>query len=89
MSLVRDSSGRPTHTIAQVEDITERRRAEESVRESSRQLAEAQKLAQLGSWEWNPSTGEAVCSEELYRIFGWDPSSGADPRGLPRSRPGR
>jgi PAS domain S-box-containing protein len=75
MSLVRDSSGHPTHTIAQVEDITERRRAEESLRQSSMQLAEAQKLAQLGSWEWNPSTGEAVCSEELFRIFGWDPST--------------
>jgi PAS domain S-box-containing protein len=73
MSLVRDSSGHPTHTIAQVEDITERRRAEEAVRESSRQLAEAQKLAQLGSWEWDPSSDEAICSDELYRIFGWDP----------------
>ena len=44
----------PAYTIAQVQDITERKRAEESIRESSRQLAEAQKLAQLGSWQWSP-----------------------------------
>jgi PAS domain S-box-containing protein len=73
MSLVRDSSGNPMYTIAQIEDITERKRVEESVQRSSRQLAEAQKLAQIGSWEWSPLSGEATRSDELYRIFGWDP----------------
>ena len=82
MSLVRDSSGAPAYTIAQVEDITERKRAEEAVRKTSRQLAEAQKLARLGSWEWEVVSDQATCSEELYRIFDWDldttaPSLGA------------
>ena len=52
MSLVHDSNGQPAYAIGQVQDITERKRAEESMRESRRQLAEAQKLAQLGSWQW-------------------------------------
>jgi PAS domain S-box-containing protein len=56
-------------------DITERKRAEESLKRSRRQLAEAQKLAHTGSWEWDPTTGETICSDELYRIFGWDPST--------------
>ncbi len=73
MSLVRDGSGQPAYTIAQVEDITERRLAEESIKESRRQLAEAQKLAQLGSWECRVESEEVVWSEELYRIHGLDP----------------
>ena len=73
MSLVRDSSGNPMYTIAQVEDITERKRVEESVQRSGRQLAEAQKLAHIGSWEWSPLSGEVTRSDELYRILGWDP----------------
>jgi PAS domain S-box-containing protein len=59
--------------VAQIKDIAERRRAEESLRESRELLAEAQKLAQLGSWEWSLETGEVTWSEELYRIFGLDP----------------
>ena len=74
VSLVRDSSGEPVHTIAQVEDITERRRSEESLRESRRLLAEAQELAQLGSWQWSLDSGEFTWSDELYRIFGLDPA---------------
>ncbi len=75
VSLVRDSAGEPAYTIAQVEDITERRRAEESLLESRRQLAEAQKLANLGSWQWSLETGEVTWSEELYRVFGMDPET--------------
>jgi PAS domain S-box-containing protein len=74
MSLVRDSAGHPMHTIAQIEDITERKIAAEALESNRRQLAEAQKLAQIGSWEWSPLSGETTRSEELYRIFGWDPS---------------
>jgi PAS domain S-box-containing protein len=77
VSLVRDDSGRPEYTIAQVEDITERRRAEESLLESRRQLAEAQKLAQLGSWQWTLESGAVTWSGELYRIYGLDPGAEA------------
>ncbi len=34
------------------------------------QLSEAQRLARLGSWEWDLSDGEVVWSEELQRITG-------------------
>ena len=39
---------------------------------SERQLAEAQALAHLGSWEWDITTGNVRWSAELYRIFGED-----------------
>src|SRR5215469_13151459 len=39
-------------------DITERKRAEQRLRESEAYLAEAQRLSQTGSWAWNPATGD-------------------------------
>ena len=58
--------------LAQAE-IAERRRAEEELRERERQLAEAQQMAQLGSWEWDIRTNTLTWSRELYRIFGLQP----------------
>ncbi len=41
------------------------------LRDSHRQLQEAQQLAQVGSWEWDIRTGNVVWSEEEYRLFGF------------------
>ncbi|MBU1741726.1 MAG: PAS domain S-box protein, partial [Proteobacteria bacterium] len=49
-----------------------RRRAEEELRKSERLLANAQRLAHVGGWEWDVRTGEVEWSEEVYRIFGLD-----------------
>jgi len=38
------------------------------------QLREAQHLAQIGSWEWDPNTDAVTWSQELYRITGRDPN---------------
>jgi PAS domain S-box-containing protein len=38
-------------------------------------LAEAQRLAHLGSWEWDIARNRITWSEELYRLFGIDPGS--------------
>ena len=54
-------------------DITERKDAEESLRRKERELEEAQRLAGVGSWQWDPGTDTVVWSEELYRIAGRDP----------------
>ncbi|HWP82859.1 MAG TPA: PAS domain S-box protein [Bacteroidota bacterium] len=51
-------------------DITERRRAEEQLRTSQLQLAEAQQIARLGNWEWNVITNRVAWSKELFRIYG-------------------
>jgi PAS domain S-box-containing protein len=54
-------------------DITERRRADDLLRQSEYQLAEAQRLARLGSWTWNLDDNVLTWSDELYRIYGLDP----------------
>src|SRR5919112_1121544 len=56
-----------------VHDITERKEAEEKLRRSEASLAEAQRLAHLGSWEWDVGTGEVSWSDETYRIYGYEP----------------
>jgi PAS domain S-box-containing protein len=58
-------------------DLSDRRRSEQALRERERQLSEAQRLAQLGSWSWDPATGQAMWSDEMFRIFGLDSGSGA------------
>ncbi len=39
----------------------------------SRQLADAQRLARLGSWEWDIPRNVVTWSDELYRIYGYEP----------------
>jgi PAS domain S-box-containing protein len=54
------------------EDITERKKAENALRQSGNYLAEAQRLSHTGSFGWRVVTGEIVWSEETFRIFGYD-----------------
>jgi PAS domain S-box-containing protein len=53
-------------------DITERKRAEQTLRESKAYLAEAQKLSQTGSWASKPFGDSRYWSEECYRVLGFD-----------------
>ena len=41
--------------------------------ENEKRFAEAQKMAHIGSWDWNTITDEVHFSDELYRIFGYSP----------------
>jgi PAS domain S-box-containing protein len=54
-------------------DITRRREAEKALRQSESRLAEAQRIARLGHWEWDFQSGEVIWSEEVFRIFGLTP----------------
>jgi PAS domain S-box-containing protein len=71
----------PTGDLVQVVgtmvDVTERRHGEESLRRSESYLAQAQRLAHIGSWAWEiPSRNALYISEEWYRIYGFDPKDG-------------
>jgi PAS domain S-box-containing protein len=70
-------SGDIVEYVGTVIDVTERRRAEEKLRQSEAYLAEAQKLTHTGSWAWDVTTRRALhISEEWYRIYGFDPKQG-------------
>ena len=54
-------------------DDTERKRAEEALRESRERLERAQEIAHLGSWELDLVNNRLTWSDEVYRIFGLQP----------------
>jgi PAS domain S-box-containing protein len=54
-------------------DVTRQRETEEALRAREAQLAEAQRLAHLGSWEWDAAAGRTEWSDEMYRLFGVEP----------------
>lgn len=59
--------------LTQGQRIEERRRAELVLWESQRKLLEAQRIAQLGYWEWDIKTGSVEWSEEVFNIFHLNP----------------
>lgn len=54
-------------------DVTEHKKAEESLRESESSLAKAQRIAHLGNWDWDICNKKLKWSDEIYRIFGLTP----------------
>ncbi|MDO9265299.1 MAG: PAS domain S-box protein, partial [Desulfosalsimonadaceae bacterium] len=52
----------------------ERNRAEEALRKREKDLKEAQRLARIGSWDWDATTDTISWSEEYYHIYGFDPA---------------
>lgn len=74
ISCLRDSTGRVTHYLGVKEDITDRKRVEEALRDSAEKLARAQQLAHVGNWEWNIPENRVSWSAEVSRMFGLDSS---------------
>jgi two-component system, cell cycle sensor histidine kinase and response regulator CckA len=73
IAVVFDAQGEPIGTRGVNTDISERKRAEEALRRSENQLAEAQRVAHIGSWNWDLQKKEITWSDEHYRIFGVEP----------------
>jgi len=71
--IVRD--GKPAGLRGAIIDLTERKRLEESLLKSNQRLAEAQRIAHIGNWEWTIDNREMYWSDEVYRIAGLPPQS--------------
>ncbi|WP_160299576.1 PAS domain S-box protein [Leptolyngbya iicbica] len=55
-----------------VRDLSQRLQIETALRQSETSLREAQRIAQVGSWELDLQTSTVTWSEEMFRIFGLD-----------------
>lgn len=69
---VRRANGSVDYVVKLVQDITERKCAEEKLQRNEMYLAEGQRLSHTASWAWNLSTGDVYWSAELFRIYGLD-----------------
>ena len=71
-----DETGGVVSVFGTAQDVTERveheREAERAREAALAQLAEAQRIAQIGSWAWNLQTGESEWSDQMYRVFDRD-----------------
>ena len=56
-------------------DVTDRKEAERTLRESEQRLRRAQQVAHLGNWTWNIKTNQVAWSDEMYLIFGIEKDS--------------
>ncbi|MGO9519327.1 MAG: PAS domain-containing protein, partial [Candidatus Korobacteraceae bacterium] len=81
---VRDEYGNIVKWHGSSIDIEDRKRAEEQLRRSAHELqrsefylAEAQRLAHMGTWVFDPARGFDYWSRELFHIYGLDPAKGA------------
>ena len=71
-----DSSGELIQVVHVARDITERKRAEEALRRAEGYLVEAQRLTHTGAWATNAVPDPLYWSEELFRLYGFDPQRG-------------
>jgi two-component system cell cycle sensor histidine kinase/response regulator CckA len=81
-SLLPDSGGKLTRVLLSVVDLTERKRIEEERRNNDVRLSRAQAIAHVGDWEWDIATNAVYWSDELYRIYGFEPRSLSPDYGL-------
>jgi PAS domain S-box-containing protein len=77
-TVYRDESGEVSGVFASARDMTELKRKEFALRESERNMMEAQRIAHLGSWQADFNSDDSKWynvkwSDELYRILGYEP----------------
>jgi PAS domain S-box-containing protein len=58
-------------------DITGRIEAEHAIRDAAGELEAAQRVAHVGSWTWDPASGDMQWSSEVFRIFGLEEAATA------------
>ena len=68
-----DDSNKTRH-LCMTEDITERKEFERKLRRSEHELQKAQQITHIGSWYLDVATNEVTWTEELYKMYGFDPT---------------
>jgi len=68
VSVQRDQDGKPMYLISLVQDITERKRAEEELKENLLFLRQTEKIARMGGWKANIKTDELKWTEGVHHL---------------------
>lgn len=67
---IRDANGKTLYYDGTIEDITERKKAEESLKISEHVLNETQQITKIGGWEYNVLPNQTYFSDEVFNIYG-------------------
>jgi len=59
--------------VLTIRRAVEKQEIHEALRKSEASLAEAQRIARLGNWDWDIEENDFLWSDEIYRIFGLAP----------------
>ncbi len=70
---ITDDTGGHIGWLHRVTEYSQQRRLIDTLQRREAQLAEAQRIAKIGSWEWDVGSDIVVWSDELYRIYGVEP----------------
>jgi PAS domain S-box-containing protein len=70
----RDKTGKATRMVGTHRNITDRKMAEDALLQSESDLKASQRIAHLGSWRLDVKTNEVFWTEELYKMYGFDPA---------------
>ncbi len=68
--------------LIRLADITNRKQLEEKLRHTNSVLADAERITQLGTWEFNLEDRTITWSAETFRLYGLEPHEGVVPREL-------
>jgi len=73
VKMLRAPDGTAQRAVGVTFDVTERREAEEQLRQVTAELREAHRIARLGNWQYDVGQRVSVVSDEVRRILGLDP----------------
>jgi PAS domain S-box-containing protein len=71
---ILDDAGNPKEILFSSRDVTDRKQAEEALMKREKDLKQSQRIALLGSWRLDLATNQVEWTEELYRMYGFDPT---------------
>jgi len=69
--------GEPERMIGVCFDITDRKTAEEELRQSEQRLQLAKQAARIGVWDWDLTNNQITWSPEMHELLGIDPATPA------------
>ncbi|MFC2025530.1 PAS domain S-box protein, partial [Chloroflexota bacterium] len=73
---IKDQKGQIVHYVGIQYDATERKQAEDLLKENQRRMEELQVLGKIGSWEYDIDSQEITWSRETYILYERDPALG-------------
>jgi PAS domain S-box-containing protein len=71
-TLIRDARNKPLHFIVHIQDVTDRKRAEEALQQKQDLLTQAEKMGKVGGWEFDIETRQQTWTETVYDIHEMD-----------------